>query len=119
MCRQKSHFQTVDPYFERVQLKVCLVSGCPSTGCWIQGASQSAAGGTALPLDRPEGAATQQLQLVTEARGHGVPPAAHTCEGGARRVVRRSREGISRQCKAVKIYWHCVFLNFNQLCWIK
>lgn len=38
-------------------------------------------GDTTLSLDRPERAATQQLQLVTEARGHGVLPANWTCVG--------------------------------------
>lgn len=67
-------------------------------------------GATTLFLDRPERAAAQQLQLVTEARGHGVLPANWTC-------VRRNttqRSSAVKDCSAANTSGQSVNNNFNQ-----
>lgn len=113
---KKSHWPIFDLCSSRCALQVHF--GVRRSGlwmarpsCWVQWASRGAAGGTALPLDRPEGAAPQQLQLVTEERGHGVPPASHTWRDGAQFMQRRNaRRSIVVYYKAECLLTLCVSL---------
>lgn len=113
---KKSNWPIFDLCSSRCALQVALWCQTVSLwmarpSCWVQWASRGAAGGTALPLDRPEGAATQQLQLVTEARGHGVPPASHTWRDGAQFMQRHNaRRSIIVYYKAECLLILCVSL---------